>query len=434
MAPAPAPGDVAVLRRPFSIARAGLGYLEALAGERVEVLAVGRPCTDDAGWLFVRRCEEPAAPGCDQEGWLPAFLVEVPPSQPAPEVGRSSGVDTRPRPASAAEARPRATLGVVPDVCDVLGDGAVASDSVAAVRSGYLTVEKGEPLRVLHYGSARSSDEGWLYVARAAALEEQGWLLRSAVEARAVVGDAEGEALQQAPRLMGLGGWPQHAPPPPAAAAPPQAAPAPPSRCRRRVELATFGLELCDEELTASYDKDSGGGASVQIEETELLAALERRTSLRFDLVVDARRFPDPDAMVLTRHTGVHHAIIARLVRHRNFPRWLGDVKRRLLALAIGRSSGLRGAGAGAFVDSAPLRVAIYCKAGKHRSVAGAMILWYVLEQDGWDCVEPTHLSRARWGSFCCKGLCQGCRCPPAELWEETLAEALQVWCDSRDQ
>ena len=106
------------------------------------------------------------------------------------------------------------------------------------------------------------------------------------------------------------------------------------------------------------------------------------------------------------------------------FRRWLSGM-RRMLHEALGdklTNNESRGEGA------IHIKAAAYCKSGKHRSVAAAMVLRHIFQAEGWSCEEePTHLSRAQWGNECCKGNCDECAQKPNQL-SVLLKHALQAW------
>lgn len=192
-----------------------------------------------------------------------------------------------------------------------------------------------------------------------------------------------------------------------------------PTPRKRIAELVTFGLETCDAELAALCQQSVGGGAWARCEDADLRAALERRCvpDARAAILVDARRFPDPDASQHTRHVGLHPKIIMRICQHRNFRRWLTWVKSE-----FDKAYENRTAAAG---ETIMVTIALYCRVGKHRSVATAVVLAYILAAEGWDC-HVKHLSMARWGKSCW-GECEECRGWPDEL-SIALDDALKVW------
>ena len=197
--------------------------------------------------------------------------------------------------------------------------------------------------------------------------------------------------------------------------------PAAPGPFMCSVSLVTFGLERLDEEL-AKHVFQQGGGARASIDDDDLRLALRRSVGFRADVVVDARHFPDPDSHSLRRHTGHHPEIISRIVRHRNFREWLTAVKAEFVVAAEAREANARADGS----IYADVGVAVYCRSGKHRSVAGALVLKCALEAEKWLCPEARHLSQKTWYR-CCRGLCPECTERPESL-QETLLRAREVW------
>lgn len=186
------------------------------------------------------------------------------------------------------------------------------------------------------------------------------------------------------------------------------------------VLVATFGLECLDGEL-ADRCHELGGGAGANIPETEIAEALQRR-KFPSDVILDARMFPDPDAALLTRHSGRHHLIITRLCQHRNFGWWLQHAKaqfRKALHRQEKRGIGPMGP---------KISVAVYCRRGKHRSVAAACILKHIFLTEGFRCPEISHLSYAHWRN-CCKMQCAECLQPPEEL-QVQLHHAYKHWSE----
>lgn len=186
------------------------------------------------------------------------------------------------------------------------------------------------------------------------------------------------------------------------------------------VHVATFGLECLDGEL-ADRCHELGDGAHAIIPEPEIAEALQRR-KFPSDVILDARMFPDPDAALLTRHSGRHHLIITRLCQHRNFGGWLQNAKsqfRQALHRQEKRGIGPMGP---------KISVAVYCRRGKHRSVAAACILKHIFLTEGFRCPEISHLSYAHWRN-CCKMQCAECLQPPEEL-QVQLHHAYKHWSE----
>jgi hypothetical protein len=137
-------------------------------------------------------------------------------------------------------------------------------------------------------------------------------------------------------------------------------------------------------------------------------------------LVLDARCFPDPNAKQTTGHPGVHPEILNRIVHHRRFKSYLEEVARRWRqAVAVQKRAGLE----------LEMVVAVYCRSGKHRSVAIAECLRYIgdtvegLRLNG----EVKYLSKQRWGRMC-KGGCDECLNDPDGLRQRSLDIAAEYW------
>ena len=191
----------------------------------------------------------------------------------------------------------------------------------------------------------------------------------------------------------------------------------------RCVSIVTFGLEKLDGELSVEVES-LGGGVWATLSENSLQAALWRSWRFRADLVVDARGFPDPAACAAGYgHTGHHPEIMQRIMNHKNFRTWLRQVKHRFLIAAENRFAMTRAAN-GSCVD---VGLALYCKSGKHRSVATALILRHILRMEQWGVAEVRHLSQKYWRGVCVPGRCDECTAHPTQLWE-SIQNAHTVW------
>merc|ERR1712037_504754 len=85
----------------------------------------------------------------------------------------------------------------------------------------------------------------------------------------------------------------------------------------------------------------------------------------------DMRLFRDPDSdWSIKHHDGHHHHIIQRLMAHRHFKEWLREVSQCLGTIDDVTHEYPRG-----------LRIALWCHRGRHRSVAGAVVLKAILEK-----------------------------------------------------
>ena len=184
----------------------------------------------------------------------------------------------------------------------------------------------------------------------------------------------------------------------------------------RIIHVSSFGLETLDRELTWQCNH-LGGGARCTIPEKDIAAALGRvqggGAGAENLLILDARPFPDPNSWVLSQlgHSGRHHQIVGSLCHHRNFWYWLRDVKRRFQK---------------ELEKSGDISVAIYCKRGKHRSVAAAVILRHIFQSEGYQCSNAWHMSYKQW-TFCCYLDCDVCCNPPEEM-QTHLDMALDYW------
>eukprot|EP00929_Paragymnodinium_shiwhaense_P095160 TRINITY_DN56118_c0_g4_i2.p2 TRINITY_DN56118_c0_g4~~TRINITY_DN56118_c0_g4_i2.p2 ORF type:complete len:283 (+),score=63.15 TRINITY_DN56118_c0_g4_i2:210-1058(+) len=193
-------------------------------------------------------------------------------------------------------------------------------------------------------------------------------------------------------------------------------------------QLLTFGLENCDNDLVNACMKYDKGGSEAKFSDAMLRDALHRLGYYHVDYIVDARRFPDPDGQSRTQHIGINPAIMARISKHAGFPtfmrQWRRDMQTKLDKYRR------------VFAQQADLGelnhefvVAVYCKSGKHRSVAVAEMFAFIFREVERfpDVPEVVHLSRARWGRNICKGGCLECK-PFSELRQASLQRAADLW------
>ena len=100
----------------------------------------------------------------------------------------------------------------------------------------------------------------------------------------------------------------------------------------------------------------------------------------RRDICLDARVFSDPDGA--RDHTGRHRDIIARMVGHQNFRSWMRNAHRTLKRV-------FRNWTGGPIVP-----VVVFCRSGRHRSVAASELLKGTCSQvEGWEFVPSLHIS-----------------------------------------
>jgi len=186
----------------------------------------------------------------------------------------------------------------------------------------------------------------------------------------------------------------------------------------------TFGLENCDDVLAEQCRQyGGGGGATVRVNDEDLLAALQRSGVPYADVIIDARQFPQHEERPLTKHTGNHPEILKQLIHHRNFDKWLPWVKRKFTKAMIDwfqEEDKQHGADRRHFI------VVMYCKSGRHRSVAASEILRHIFLETGWACLKTRHLSLAHTRTLC-GTKCWDCAQRPPDC-QEALSLALKLW------
>ena len=137
-----------------------------------------------------------------------------------------------------------------------------------------------------------------------------------------------------------------------------------------------------------------------------------------FTLLLDCRPFHDPAAHRdhLVEHVGSHATHVERLVNHRKFGRWLETLK-------LGWERALSEAAAGSTVV-----IVCYCAAGRHRSVACALIASHLFEVTTGMPVPETvdHACRHHWARLC-GPQCQWCT-GQHEVRDAALKKAREQW------
>lgn len=141
-------------------------------------------------------------------------------------------------------------------------------------------------------------------------------------------------------------------------------------------------------------------------EEDRLRAELKTRGLETVHVLLSAHVFHDPDACEkgLNIHTGRHPRIIGALVDSDDFLRWIQEAMQKI-------SAEKEKAIASGNVFS--LSVVVFCKSGKHRSVAACIVLRHILCMGGvypfLRIQDPIDLSCREWGPNCCRGVCPEC-------------------------
>ena len=191
-----------------------------------------------------------------------------------------------------------------------------------------------------------------------------------------------------------------------------------PQPAKVELDLRTFGLENFDPELQ-KLCREGGGGNRVEIRKHILKQALKRQQQPPPDLIFDARHFRDPDAHQLGRlHPGMHPQLLEKFVQHKDFKPYMQQVA-RLWREAVEKKK-RRGEN---FV------VFVYCRWGKHRSVAIAELLQRIgVAVEGLQSRKITHLSKRHWGWSKCRGNCQECAHDPGGVRGRVWDLVEKVW------
>ena len=175
------------------------------------------------------------------------------------------------------------------------------------------------------------------------------------------------------------------------------------------VQIYTFGLQNFDPELVNLCADIDGCVRDRNIDVDILQKMFQKHGKSNIDVFKDVRVFTDRSSR---DHTGVHPEILRTMARDRNFPRWLETLRSDVLA---------------AFQASNEVRVAFYCRKGKHRSVAGARFLEHCARAEGWAC-STTHLCSKHWKGTC-RGQCAECsEKADSSVREEALLAAWRWW------
>ena len=142
------------------------------------------------------------------------------------------------------------------------------------------------------------------------------------------------------------------------------------------------------------------------------------------DIYLDARVFRDPEREDVRRHTGRHYEIIARMVGHQNFRSWMRNAHCTLKRV-------FRNWTGGPIVP-----VVVFCRSGRHRSVAASELLkGALLRVEGWRFAPTKHITIDIDREGC---LCEDCK-PDREICESieksialaASALALRDTCDA---
>ena len=359
------------------------GYLNFRREDRLKVLYVGFS-PEEAGWLYAETVGRKAGDGAGilpaRKGWVSLQDVAA---VDATSVGGVGSVKVK-------------------DVVKVV-------NAHQGLAEGFLSCEVGKILQVEHVGTC-GDERGWIYAKGVEPGDQEGWLPINHVAAcRRRAGKQRGKGRNNSSTLRWLRQCMPHGPPPPVPQQhgtgkgkrwplPSCQPPPPPSRFR----LVTFGLET-EPDL---YDQCARAGTKTGLAENSVRAACERNCGQLEDMqivVLDGRMFPDLSSE-LQMHYGTHSRIVRLICDHDMFVEWL-----RMAKNAISQS--LR--------PGQLAIIAVYCRSGKHCSVALAVVLEHILSRVG--CLiaeEAEDISRRepfRTAKFCQLD-CQECKEAPPEL------------------
>ena len=165
-----------------------------------------------------------------------------------------------------------------------------------------------------------------------------------------------------------------------------------------RYTIVTFGARWLDFNLMREFDRYHGRSITTD----RLREALEKQ-EYRPDLVLDGmRKFDDPETRdpALKNHTGYHKRILEGIVLSQEFVNFVQDHKHRILEPA--RLSAYYAATR----YETTRRIFIWCRSGRHRSVALTVLLKACFKVEGHD-VQVIHLQKS-W-QYLCKGPQGGC-------------------------
>ena len=114
----------------------------------------------------------------------------------------------------------------------------------------------------------------------------------------------------------------------------------------------------------------------------------------------------------LRNHIGENEEVIHNIVANPQFKKVLREVKQHW-------RSGV--------VDNM-FKLVIWCKSGRHRSVALAAITKYILTREGCEVATNTHLNQKDW--YKTWKLCKGIDCPPCTNLTDRKLQAFKVAYD----
>ena len=164
---------------------------------------------------------------------------------------------------------------------------------------------------------------------------------------------------------------------------PVQLTPRAPHQQPKQIQVMSMGVVIANDTVHKSWtakqlsrnaqEKGRGRGLGPVIDETLIEKLLKEAEVLRPGdklLIVDCRQFSDPDQQHNRRHIGLHSAKVRAFVLAEHvFKGWLTKVKLGVLRHYQSLDPGCR------------LVIVTYCRKGAHRSVSGARIIDYCVQE-----------------------------------------------------
>ena len=392
------------------------GYLSVTTGEYLKVLHVGTTAEEE-NWIYATR--HPCVANQDDVGWLHRDGI-------TPINNNSSAVVTLTH-----------------------GSLAIVDITVPLQYGEYLSAPLGQIVKILHVGTT-AEEQNWIYAQRhpcSSTENNVGWLPRHAITGYSGHSDchyplhSDLETLDCKPpmvtdwekilgddRIIGrtkdntLGDRKAKAS---AICSTSSASSSSPSTCvrdfardknlQKTVHIFSFGLETFDDVLSDACDKQ-GGGARAQVCHSVLRGLLEEKVeNARFHeevaILADCRQFADPakekGCRSLCGHVGWHPQIMSNIANHRNFPGFIRWIKKELELKLL---------------KSDEVRIACFCKSGRHRSVAITRFLKHLVTKQGWACsVKHFAEESGHWNRLCLNN------CRECESRSEAREEAYRI-------
>ena len=136
-----------------------------------------------------------------------------------------------------------------------------------------------------------------------------------------------------------------------------------------------------------------------------------------FTWVFDTRMFHDAgDSRQLCKHVGSNEDIVQGIVQHRRFPQFLDSLWYAWDMISRNLSKGSQ------------VRIVMYCKSGRHRSVAAALIAHHLFQTTrGLPVPQGTVHLCSQWWAFLCPRNCPQCT-QQSHIRDAALQKAREMW------